>query len=196
MNIALLGGAFNPITKGHIELAESVFALGEYNQVWLVPCFSHAFDKKLVSPYHRLIMASLATIQYDNIRICDYEIENSLSGFTYDLINKITEDCLSEFESVSWVVGLDNANNIDSWHQSEYLKENAKFIVVKRQGVDQDPNINWYMEPPHQFIDAGEKIRKISSTDVREALKNGDQSFAEKHLNLLVLRHIQKYKLY
>ncbi len=37
IKIALFGGAFNPITKGHVKCIREIMKHG-FDKVWLVPC--------------------------------------------------------------------------------------------------------------------------------------------------------------
>src|SRR5262249_49056384 len=39
--VALLGGAFDPIHRGHIEVAAEVLRLDGVDEVWLMPCYEH-----------------------------------------------------------------------------------------------------------------------------------------------------------
>jgi len=41
--IGILGGAFDPITKGHIQIAHFVLLNTDIEEIWIVPCYSHAF---------------------------------------------------------------------------------------------------------------------------------------------------------
>ena len=53
-NVALLGGAFDPPTKGHMAIAEAVLKLPEIDEVWFMPCYVHMFDKTM-RPYEERV---------------------------------------------------------------------------------------------------------------------------------------------
>lgn len=46
MKIALLGGSFNPVHKGHLALAESVVKLAGYDKVVFVPAYQSPFKSR------------------------------------------------------------------------------------------------------------------------------------------------------
>lgn len=46
MKIALLGGSFNPVHKGHLALAESVVKLAGYDRVVFVPAYQSPFKQR------------------------------------------------------------------------------------------------------------------------------------------------------
>src|SRR4051812_6096446 len=45
LRVALLGGAFDPVHRGHLEVAAEVLRLGEVDEVWLMPCYEHLEGK-------------------------------------------------------------------------------------------------------------------------------------------------------
>ena len=71
MNIGILGGSFDPITCGHIDLAKYVLN-SQYNidQIWLLPCYKSLTGKKLQDSIHRLNMCELAIQNEPTYRGC------------------------------------------------------------------------------------------------------------------------------
>ncbi len=59
MQVALLGGSFNPPHVGHLLAAHYVRASQPVDEVWLMPSFHHPFGKQLTSFEHRLAMCEL-----------------------------------------------------------------------------------------------------------------------------------------
>ena len=62
MNIALFGGTFDPIHRGHVVVARAAAEKFELKQVWFVPADipPHKQKAPLTSFYHRYAMVSLA----------------------------------------------------------------------------------------------------------------------------------------
>ena len=59
MQVALLGGSFNPPHVGHLMAAHYVRATQGVDEVWLMPTFLHPFGK-VTAPYeHRVRMCEL-----------------------------------------------------------------------------------------------------------------------------------------
>ena len=90
--IALLGGAFNPITKGHIQIAEFVLSNSDIEQLWITPCYGHAFNKEMVDFKHRLEMCEIASKDNSKIKVFDYEIRHKLENGTYDFLKRLKKD--------------------------------------------------------------------------------------------------------
>jgi cytidyltransferase-like protein len=79
--VALLGGAFNPITNGHIEVAKFVLNTSkEFDEVWLIPAYKHMNNKKLVDFDERFKMCELAIKNDPRIKVFDYEKRHNLAG--------------------------------------------------------------------------------------------------------------------
>ncbi len=62
MNIALFGGTFDPIHRGHVIVARAAAAKFELKQVWFVPADipPHKQKTPILSFYHRYAMVALA----------------------------------------------------------------------------------------------------------------------------------------
>ena len=102
MKIGILGGSFDPIHNGHINMA--VKAYEEYNldEVWLMPA-GHSPNKdetNMTGAIARYEMCKLAAEDYSFIKVSDHEIKKTS---TKDWMNHATEQW-----STSYSVALQN----------------------------------------------------------------------------------------
>jgi len=175
IKVALYGGAFDPIHIGHIQTAQFVLnTSNEFDEVWILPCFHHMYNKDMVSAKQRLEMCEIA-IQIDKrIKVFDYEIRNKFFGETYYLVKRLKEEKeLMETHQFSMIIGQDNANSFSSWVNYEELERLMRFVVIPRLGVERDPNIDWYLKPPHIFLNKEKTgIIETSSTEIRKLIGN------------------------
>jgi nicotinate-nucleotide adenylyltransferase len=174
IQVAILGGAFNPPTLGHIEIAKYVLDTSNtFDEVWLMPCYQHMYGKEMEPPEHRLAMCEIAAKVDGRIKVCDYEIVNQLSSETYQTMKRmLEEDWAKQKIGVHMIIGMDNANSFDKWVNYAHLERLLPFVVVPRKGVEMDPKVTWYLQPPHIFLGHSEReIREVSSTEVREILR-------------------------
>ena len=196
LRVALFGGAFDPITVGHIAAARHVIESAKFDEVWLVPCFSHLYGKRMAAPEHRMKMVELACEKLGAIKPCDYEIKNELAGETYYFVKKImAEEFANRRYSFSYVIGMDNANSFEKWFNFSYLERAISFIVVPRAGVEPEPGIDWYQKKPHIITAPRPTAREISSTKVRDMLFKKNPEVAE-FLDPKVLEYIKANNLY
>ena len=71
----------------------------------------------------------------------------------------------------SLVIGMDNANTFDNWINYKELERLIPFIVVPRIGVQPDPKVDWYLKPPHIYLNGENPPKDTSSTKVRDIFK-------------------------
>ncbi len=195
--VAILGGAFDPVHNGHIQLAQHVLNnSGIIEKVWMMPPYAHMYGKKMASPQDRFEMCKLASEKDRRITAFNYEIENKLAGETYFFFKKLLADKeYTDKNEFSMIIGLDNANSFHKWVNYKYLERMVRFIVVPRKGVERDPKVEWYLRPPHIFMKEETDIMEISSTQVREMLKNDDPNIT-KFLDPKVVQYIKEHNLY
>jgi len=196
--VALLGGSFNPVHNGHIQLAQFVLnTSGQFDEVWLMPNFFSIAGKDMASPEHRIKMCELASKKDARIKVFDYEIKNNLKGETYYFFKRLKEEKeLTEKYQFAMIIGLDNANTFDKWVNYQELERLAQFVVVPRKGVVRNPDVDWYLKPPHIFLNRENNIQEVSSTEIRDSVKNFTFVKNYSHVDDEVFDYIKKNRLY
>jgi len=176
--IALVGLTGDPVTNGHIGLAQVAGNTGYFNEVWFMPCYGHRFGKDMAPAIHRLAMCHVVTQALGGIyKVSDYEMQNKSDGTAYQTVLGLKQD----FPDCKffWIIGSDNAMKIEKWADSEKLRAEIPFWVVPRKGTVMDPKVTWFHENPHYFMSHTSWEDGISATDVRALLKAGDQRAAD-----------------
>jgi len=189
MKIAIYGGSFNPIHRGHIEFANLI---SNYcDEVWLMPCKNHAFNKELESATHRSSMALAAVKNNKNqkIKVSFYEIFSDSNGSSYETLKKLA--ALHLQQEFYFAIGADCAEQIGKWKNSDLLMKEFPFIVVDREGYETTQD--WFAKPPHCHV--AEKIHNVSSTDIRNSLKSTPEAAADR-LDGAVYKYILANDLY
>ncbi len=196
--VAIIGGAFDPITRGHAQIAGLVISAGiGIDEVWFMPCYRHAFDKRMESSGHRLAMCRIASKAIPQAKVCDYEIRKRFVGGTYFLMRDLLEEDFVKGKcELSLVIGMDNANCFQTWIEHERLARLVRFIVVPRKGYEQDSASAWYMTRPHIYVDSTDTIMEVSSTQVRSLLAGNAHEQASRLLDPGVLAYAVEHGLY
>jgi nicotinate-nucleotide adenylyltransferase len=198
IKVAILGGAFDPVTNGHIQVAQFVLNTSKiFDEVWLLPCYSHMYGKKMISSDDRLNMCKLAVECDKRIKVCDYEIKNKFAGQTYHFVKQLLEEDFAKNQyDFSLIIGLDNANTFEKWVEYELLEKMIRFVVVPRKGISFDPKISWYLKSPHIYLCEESPIMEISSSEVRKALIEDDNTLLQNALDIKVLEYIRNNRFY
>jgi nicotinate-nucleotide adenylyltransferase len=172
-SVALLGGAFDPPSLGHIQVAKFVLNTSKtFDEAWLVPCFSHLYNKKMADASWRATMCDIACHVDPRIKISTFELDKKLRGETYHMVKMLLKEPWAKDKyDFSVVIGMDNANSFDKWVNFEELERMIRFVIVPRKGIIPDPKVNWYLKPPHIYLTGENPPQDISSTQVRTILK-------------------------
>ena len=131
MNIAILGGTFNPIHLGHITMAQYVLENMDIDKICFLPNGQppHKKSTEIIDKHHRLQMVKLATDYNDNFYISDYEINQDKNCYTVDTIkyfNSLGDD------KYYFIIGADSLLQLSSWKNADELKKICSFIVCDR----------------------------------------------------------------
>jgi len=180
MDVALLGGSFNPPHLGHLLAAHVVRALEPVDQVWFVPAARHPFGKPLVDFAHRMAMCELMCGDAAGWLLAS-DIEGPLpgNGYTVDTLRALSR----RWPDRRWtlVVGSDIVEELPRWKEPEEIRRLARIVVLNRAG--------------HPALDAiGPPLAKVSSTEVRAALAAGRGGEGLLHRD--VLAYIERHGLY
>ncbi len=205
MRIGIIGGAFDPITKGHLRVGHGLVTANpetrsesdyigsgaRLDEVWYMPCWISYYGKKMAPARDRLEMCRLALKDYGDphLKVCDYEVRNQSTGDS----EHIWDELMAEYNERSdngapentfyFIIGMDNANKIRSWGNLETLVKKIAFCIVPRTGYSEQ-STEWYQEGPHIIL-RDYQPDDISSTQVR----------SEREGSGLITPEVQRYIL-
>lgn len=179
MNITLFGGSFNPPTLGHEIVIDQIFKLKlipDLDEIWLLPEYQHSFAKNqtLISARHRLAMTEFLLRPASpsqggpGVKIETACLDQKLSGNTIDHINYLRS--VYPQHRFSFLMGSDNLKAFDLWPKWQRLLKLMTFYIYPRRGFAFKP-LYPNMIP---LVHPRQKITNISSTMVREKLKQGE----------------------
>lgn len=164
MKVALLGGSFNPIHNGHIQIALDLIEKKVVNEVWFIPCGEHAFDKSLASKKDRKEMIDLAIKNNSKFKLIDIELNSGKKSYSSETIKALKEKFSHDFY---FVIGTDNLKDLSKWHNFSYIKENVNFILVNRGNFVPENvlgiKISYFLNMDNS----------VSSTKIRELVRKG-----------------------
>lgn len=210
--IAVLGGSFDPVHYGHLALAELCSRLFHPDILRIVPAGLPWQKGSLhASPEHRVAMLKLAFAQQlPPIFIDCQEISRNTISYTIDTLKFIRTETGTE-ASVIFMIGADQLHGLNTWHQWRSLFDYAHICAVARPGFSLELG-DVPQEVAEQFMNrsgsfqelrdspcgktclAGELSVDISSTGIRNALKQGDRPAAL--IPHAVLDYIEQHHLY
>jgi len=184
IKVAVLGGAFSPITNTHMQLASEVVISKMVDEVWFCPCGPRPDKPSLTvsaqERYNMCCVAAFGSLSPDfPVRVTNHEVVNGAMA-TYDSLCHLRSH--HPDHEFSWVIGSDwlqPDTDIRSWTSKagvtgHLMLAEFDFLVAPRTGYDAPndlssfgPRFKW-MRLPDGFTLAESNA---SSTEVRKRAK-------------------------
>ncbi|CAD2076178.1 nicotinate-nucleotide adenylyltransferase [Phocicoccus pinnipedialis] len=185
MKIGIFGGTFNPIHLGHVNAIGEAKMHFDLDKVIVIPAAQspHKTDKP-IKDSDRVEMIKRATKYLDFVEIDSLELERSGVSYTYDTMLELMKRHVGA--ELYFIMGEDQYNSFDKWHNYEELLELANFIVLRRSGS------NIRIDKP--FLEKETRVFEVSSSEIRKRIKL-EQQYSHL-LNEQVYTYIKEHNLY
>jgi nicotinate-nucleotide adenylyltransferase len=180
VQIALLGGSFNPPHVGHLLAVHYVRATQPVDEVWLLPSYRHPFGKPLAPFEHRLWMCQLLAQDASGwLKVSDVERDVPGEGRTADVLEHLRARYPEH--AFTLVIGSDILRDLPKWKDVERIERLARVLVLHRAG-----------HPSSRAF--GPPLAAVSSTEIRERLARGEDPVDL--VPRLVLAYAREHGLY
>ncbi len=216
--IALLGGSFDPVHQGHVELGVFFANLLGADGLRIIPTGKSAFKQPLqATAADRLSMLRLAFDgQTIAVHLDEQEMVRDGVTYTIDTLRSLRAEYGAD-TSLVFLIGFDQLQQLHTWHEWQQLFDYAHICVAARPGFSVDSDLASYASqlPPEvaevffQRSATVEQIRNtahgytylaselaidVSSTAIRAALQRGEMP--AQAVPATVLAYIQQHDLY
>lgn len=163
--IGIMGGTFDPIHNGHINMAKS--AMQEYHLDKVIFLTSgnppHKKDKKVLDAKIRHIMVKRAICGIENFEPCDWEVCRKEYSYTLTTLLHFKE--VYPESEIFFIIGGDSLRDFWKWYKPEEILKLCTILVYDRSGGT--------LKSDFAKVIHGEKI-DISSTKIREMAASGE----------------------
>lgn len=191
--IGILGGSFDPVHFGHLNLAVHMLETFGLDEVLFVPASVSPFKENApprASAEHRKEMLLLAIQPVKQFRLLDLELQGKGPSFTIDTVRRLSSEVPAQYHLL---LGDDQLEGLPRWKEAEELIRLAPPLIGTREraGLAKMP------------VEFQEKLRKaqvkiplfeISSTEIRKRLS--EKKFCGHLVPAAVLNYIEKKSLY
>lgn len=171
--IALFGGTFDPVHKGHIDMALRLADTLSLDGVILMPTFvpPHKIKDAMASAEDRLEMCRIAAKPYPNLAVSDREIKRGGASFTVDTLTALAE----EHPETQWylITGADMFCTLRTWHRFTDIAKLATLCTVPRDGTDTQALHEYaamLTELGARCHVENEAVMTVSSTEIRHRI--------------------------
>lgn len=201
--IGILGGSFDPIHQGHLNIARNAREEFALDEIWFVPA-GHSPNKDecyMTAAEHRAKMVELAIAEYPFFHLSYIELESEETSYTYRTLEKLTARCPKD--RFYFIMGADSLDYFERWSHPERICAQAVILVAVRDDMDLseiERKISFVKRlfPAEIFPLRGGRTA-ISSTELRKkiAAQTGESmETPDSCLPEAVWRYIQKQRLY
>lgn len=133
--VAIFGGTFDPIHQGHLQSALELKQSLGLDELRLMPCHLPPHRQSPgCSSEQRLAMVKLAC-QDSSLQVDDRELKRQGPSYSVETLETLRQE-LGDGVSLSWVMGTDAFNGLESWHRWRELLPLAHVIVMARPGEE------------------------------------------------------------
>lgn len=168
---AILGGSFDPVHMGHINLFHNIATFTDITTLYVIPAYTSAFKRESRGADFdsRMEMLSLAIIDYADLYpeddlfmvVSDWEGKRKGVSYTSDTIRHFYDE-MEDDGKVNFIIGSDIVDTLEKWHDWEYLKTHVIFYCFKRgEGATRVPE-------GVEIIFIPSPLTEASSTEVRK----------------------------
>ena len=181
MHIGIFGGAFDPPHIAHTLSCLYAIETSDIEQIWVMPCFKHPFEKNLSDFPLRIMMCTIAMRPLkDNVIVSEEEAELGDISYTIDTIRALIDRYPEHIFSL--IIGSDILLETDTWKEFDHIERLVNIVEIPRP-LKNAPNNH------HTFY-----MPDISSTMIRNDIRAGKDVSA--FLSRGVYDFIKKHKLY
>jgi nicotinate-nucleotide adenylyltransferase len=141
MNVAIFGGTFDPIHRGHLAVARAAAARYKLGKIHFVPADipPHKQKQPLTPYYHRFAMIAMAVEGEKDFIPSLLEApeviqsEGKLASYSIDTVRRFKQS-LKKSDRLFFLIGIDAFLDIAKWRSPVELLNECDFIVASRPG--------------------------------------------------------------
>ncbi len=161
---AYLGGSFDPVHKGHLQIAMRVYQvllpIAERQQcelhVSLLPNARSPFKDESTNPKHRLAMLKLVTTNTP-LQISELELWQTPPVYTINSVQTLRER--HPYDSLIFIMGMDSARSLDKWKDGLRLTNYVNLWIFNRTE-------NSDLSIPNSVAHTNDDSRSLSLQDI------------------------------
>lgn len=198
MRIGIFGGTFDPPHTGHKKYADELSDRLSLGKLIVIPTATPPHkERKVSSAEDRMNMLRLLFRSSEGVEVSDLEISRGGRSYTYETVTLLHG--MYPDDELIFLVGSDMLFSFHTWRNPDIILSHVKICAVTRDDDIDESRLSEYINEyfPGQtdrFIVCGFDPVEISSTEIRDAIRNGES--VEGLLDRQVIEYIKEKELY
>lgn len=176
--IGIMGGTFNPVHNGHLNMAREFLKRLELDRVLFVPVWSppHKSTREVIAAHDRLEMCRLALRGDDRFEVSDIEIARGGISYTVDTLHELEQ--MYPGARLFLITGADMFLTLEEWKDFVGISHAAELCACPRNAGELAA-LKKQKEKLERIYGSRCHIENIpvtpvSSTKIRRMLQNGE----------------------
>ncbi len=175
--IGVLGGTFDPVHRGHVEIARRAMEEAALERVIFIPAAQPRLKsgEPSASPQQRLEMLRLAVEGVPGFEVSDVELRRSGPTLTVETLGELREG-QEDGRELFFILGLDALARFDQWVEPGRVVGLARLLAVSRPGYTGFDWPGFYGLNPYAVgrVDCIDSTAiDISASELRQRLASG-----------------------
>lgn len=170
MNIGVLGGTFDPLHNGHMQMAEICLESFAIDKVMFLPLGDAPHKPNVTKAKIRFEMLENALKNERDFFVSDMEIKRSGKTYTFDTLTELNK----EKDNFYYIIGGDTLNTLDTWYRADDVFKMTEFLVVLRPECDFSAALNKLKDKGAVLHFSKKYGQNISSSEIRDMVKNNE----------------------
>ncbi len=185
LRVGVYVGSFDPVHLGHKNVIDYLISNNIVDKIIIIPTGDYWNKKLNCSLENRINMLRF----YQNDKVIVNDTLNNLN-YTYEVLNELRK----EYKDLYLIIGADNIKDFHLWKNVNEILKN-KVIVLGRDNINVEEYINKFDK--NKFILCDDfKEYNVSSTKIRNLIKENDYSLLDKYLDSDIIKYIIDNRLY
>ena len=201
MEIGIMGGTFDPIHKGHLNLASHALSQFSLDEIWFMPNGRppHKDNTKITTTAaDRVNMTRLAIEHTDKFCLNTYEAYREQTSYTFETLTYLKEKYPEN--RFYFIIGADSLCMIDQWVKPERIFPNCVILAACRDDMDTPGEMleriailqSEYTDIDIRILNA--PLMDISSSYIRKQIAAGED--VSDYIPQKVEQYIRSHHLY
>ena len=134
MREGILGGTFDPVHRGHLDVAEAARAAFRLDRIGFMPARVPSHRRAPhTSAAHRFAMTALAIQPFPHLLLSDEEMQDDAPAYTVTTLDRLAARGV-DMRSLFILTGADAFADIRTWKNYPAVLDRCHFVAVSRPG--------------------------------------------------------------